>query len=63
MTTNKSSNDPAKADAKTKKAPPQRPLTRSNADAKRDIAKLESSREQLQSEAPETDSDARASLF
>ena len=62
MATKKCSKSPAKAGDTARKPRPQNPLTRSNAEAEREIAKLRSSRDQLESEPPQAENDARASL-
>jgi hypothetical protein len=63
MTTKKSPKSSAKAGKTAKKPRPQSPLTRSNAEAEREIAKLRSNREQLESGPSQGESDARASLI
>ena len=63
MTTKKSAKSRAKAGTTVKKPGPQSPLTRSNAAAEREIAKLRSSRQELESEPPLGENDARATLI
>jgi len=62
MTTKKASKSPAKTGDTAKQTRPQSPLTRSNAEAEQEIAKLRSSRKELESEPPQGEDDARASL-
>ena len=63
MKTKKSSKSHAKVVSTDKKPRPQSPLTRSTAEAEREIAKLRSSRERLESESPAGENDARATLI
>ena len=63
MNKKNSAKSPAKTRAKAKPTRPQSPLTRSNAVAEREIAKLRSSREQLEAETPLGENDARATLL
>lgn len=63
MTTRKSSKSQAKVVSTDKKSRPQSPLTHSTAEAEREIAKLKSYRERLESEPPAGENDARATLI